>query len=252
MRNALWHDKKLQFSFTFFLIAAWLLLTCISAQAETPDEITSDPHYHLLLQNDQVRVFEVALRPTEHAFVRHPYNFLVVTLQDCDMVMWNEGESEILNFHFNQGDARFFYSGPARGLRNDRTTDYHNITVEFLNPKVTTFGYQPTAGKWDYGSNALNPPVDPSKKFKSTLQLGEAAVSDVQLLQGDALLPPDKGSSELVIPVTDLDVKVEGDRHVRKSPGSIWWAGNERKTDLTNGVPEPTKFVVVELKASHN
>jgi len=57
MRNALWHDKKLQFSFTFFLIAAWLLLTCISAQAETPDEITSDPHYHLLLQNDQVRVF---------------------------------------------------------------------------------------------------------------------------------------------------------------------------------------------------
>ena len=75
-----------------------------------PDEITREPHHHLLLQNDQVRVFEVTLRPTEHLFVRHQYNFLVVTLRDCEMVMWNEGESEIASFRFNQGDVRFFYA----------------------------------------------------------------------------------------------------------------------------------------------
>jgi len=68
------------------------------AQTPVPDEITAEPHYHLLLSNDQVRVFEVVLRATEHAFVRHQYNFLVVALRDSEMVMWNEGESEMSIF----------------------------------------------------------------------------------------------------------------------------------------------------------
>ncbi len=224
----------------------------VVAQTRAPDDITSESHYHLLLQNEQVRVFEVVLRPTEHAFVRHPYNFLVLTLEDCETVMWNEGESEIFNFRFNQGDVRFFYGGPARGMRNDRTTDYRNITIEFLNPKVTTFGYQATTGKWDYGSSGINPPVDPDKKFHNTLDLGQAKVSDVQLLQRDVLAPPDKGTSELLVPVTDLDMIAGSDLHVRKSPGSAWWIGEGRKNDLMNAVPDPARFVVVELKPAQN
>src|SRR4051812_27407150 len=91
----------------------FVLLTGLGrAQTPVPDEMSAEPHYHLLLSNNQVRVFEVMLRPTEHAFVRHQSNFLIVTLQDSEMVMWNEGESEIVNFRFNQGDVRFFYGGP--------------------------------------------------------------------------------------------------------------------------------------------
>src|SRR5690242_6574101 len=118
----------------------WLSVVPSPAQEPAPDDITAEPHYHLLLSNKQVRVFEVALRPSEHAFVQHHYNFLVVTLQDCEMVMWNQGESQIFNFRFNQGDTRFFYAGAARGVRNDQSSEYRNITIEFLDPKVTTFG----------------------------------------------------------------------------------------------------------------
>jgi len=231
------------------IFVGWFLVVSAWAQTPVPDEITAEPHYHFLLSNDQVRVFEVVLRATEHAFVRHQYNFLVVTLRDSEMVMWNEGESEIVNFRFNHGDIRFFYGGPARGMRNDRTTEYHNITVEFLNPKVTTFGYQATTGKWDYGSNGVNPPVDPNKKFRNSLDLNQAKVSDVQLLQRDILEPPDKGISELVIPMTDLDMTAGSDLHARKAPGSVWWIGDGRKNELMNTVPDPARFVVVELKA---
>lgn len=223
-----------------------------SAQTSAPDEITREPHHRLLLQNDQVRVFEVTLRPTEHVFVRHQYNFLVVTLQDCEMVMWNEGESEIASFRFNQGDVRFFYGGSARGMRNDHSGEYRNITIEFLNPKVTTFGYQANTGKWEYGGSAIGPPVYPNKKFHSTLRLGVVDASDVQLLQRDVLELPDKGTFELLIPVTDLDVTAGSDLHVRKAAGDAWWIGDGRKADLMNTSTDPARFALIELKPLQN
>jgi len=223
-----------------------------SAQTSVPDEITRELHHRLLLQNDQVRVFEVTLRPAEHFLVKHQYNFLVVTLQDCEMVMWNEGESEIASFRFNQGDVRFFYAGAARGMRNDHTGLYRNITVEFLNSKVTTFGYQANSGKWGYGGSAIGPPVDPNKKFNTTLKLGVVDASDVQLLQRDVLEPPDKGTFELLIPVSDLDMTNGSDLHVRKGSGDAWWIGDRRKADLMNTSPDAARFTLVELKPAQN
>ena len=236
------------------LMAVFLYLSVfpILAQEPPPDDITAEPHYHLLLSNNQVRVFEVALRPTEHAFVRHGYNFLVITLQDCEMVMWNQGESQIVSFRFNEGDTRFFYAGPVRGLRNDQSSEYRNITIEFLNPKVTTFGYQANTGKWNYGSSAANLPVGSKKEFRSSLDLGEATAGVVQLLQRDTLPPPDKGVSELLVPVTDLDLLNGSDIHIRKSPGEGWWIGRGRKNDLMNVSPDPARFVLVELKPAQN
>ena len=239
---------KLYRLFSFLVVFCVCLSSVQKSYAEDPSDMTSDPHYQLLLQNNQVRVFEVTLRPTEKAYVRHAYNFLIVTLQDCEMVMWAQGQSDIQNFRFNQGDVRFAYAGPARGIRNDRTSIYRNITVEFLNSKVTTFGYQANTGSWDYGSSGINPPVDPHKKFKSDLDLSEAIACDVQLLQGDLLEPPDKSMAELLIATTDIDLKTQTDIHVRKSTGEIMWLGEGRKNSLMNGNPDPARVVVVQLK----
>ncbi len=88
---------------------------------------------------------------------RHDHNFLVIALLDCDVVMWPEGDSDILNFHFSQGDVAFLTLADARvGMRNDRTTDYRNVTVEFLDPKVTNYGYQAYLGTWDYGPSEIS------------------------------------------------------------------------------------------------
>ena len=142
-----------------------MLGTALLASAQTPSDITSEPHHELLLQNDQVRVFAVTLRPTEQAFVQHDHNFLMVTLQTCEVVMWPEGASAVQNFRFDQGDVRFFFGGHARGLRNDRTETYRAVIIEFFDDNVTTFGYQRDTGHWEYGSSVLRPPVDPHAKF---------------------------------------------------------------------------------------
>ena len=235
-----------------FLAGLCICMSSLQSYGEEPSDITSDPHYQLLLQNNQVRVFEVTLRPTEKAYVRHAYNFLTVTLQDCEIVMWAEGQSDVPNFRFNRGGVHFSYAGPARGIRNDRTSVYRNITVEFMDPKVTTFGYQANTGNWDYGSSGINPPVDPRKKFKNDLDLSQAIASDVQLLQGDLLEPPDKGIAEVLIATSDIDLKTQTDIHIRKSAGEIMWLGEGRKNSLMNSNPDPARFVVIQLKPKQN
>jgi hypothetical protein len=223
------------------------VLGAVPAQAQTAVEITGAPHYQLLLQNDQVRVFGVSLRQSEQVFVRHEHNFLVVTLTNSDVAMWPEGRSDIQSYRFSEGDVRFFFAGRAVGLRNNQTSEYRNITVEFLDPAVTSFGYQPDSREWNYGDSVLRAPVDPRAKFSNSMQLGTATVSDVQLLQGDSLPKPEKPTAELLIPITDLNLEAASDIHTRKSPGEVLWLDPGRKADLRNVDPGPAHFVLVEL-----
>jgi hypothetical protein len=234
--------------YNLFMRKFWLLLlAAIPVVAQTSVDMGSEPHHHLLMQNDSVRVFSLSLRPGEQAYVRHDHNFLVVTPQDCEVVIWSEGQSPVQNFHFAQGDTRFLLAGGAAGIRNDRPTDYHNVTVEFLNPKVTSYGYRADTGTWGYGSGGINPPVDPHAKFANRLLLGAATVVDVQLLPGDAWPTPEAGTGELLIPVTDVDLK-DGDRHIRKASGEVTLMETEQKFDLRNASGGPIRFTVVELK----
>jgi hypothetical protein len=225
-----------------------LLLLAPMAWAQSTPDMASAPHYRLLLSNDQVRVFAVTLRPTERTMARHDHNFLVVTLQDSEVVIWPEGASDITNFRFNQGDVRFSFGGRASGIRNDRTSEYRNITVEFLNPKVTSYGYQPNTGTWEFGSGGINPPVDPNARFKNTLHLGAASVSDIQLLPRDPLGAPELSGPELLIAVTDIDLKAGESERIRKSSGDVVWIPAGRKSTPMNISTDPVRLVLVEFK----
>ena len=228
-----------------------LLLLCAPvAGAQSVPDMASAPHYQSLLANDQVRVFGVTLKPTERTMARHDHNFLVVTLQDCDVIMWSEGASDITSFHLSQGDAHFYFGGRAGGIRNDQTKEYRNVTVEFLNPKVTTYGYQGYKGAWDYGALAVNPPTDPHARFMNTLPLGEATASDVRLLSNDPLPFPEKDDPELLIAVTDIDLKAGESERIRKSSGEVVWIPAGRKSKFINAASDPARLAVVDFKTT--
>jgi hypothetical protein len=225
-----------------------LLLLAPVACAQSAPDMASAPHYRQLLANDQVRVFALMLNPLERTMARHDHNFLVVALQDCDVVMWPEGESDIVDFHFNQGDVRFSLGGRAIGIRNDRTTEFRSVTIEFLDPKVTNYGYQAYAGTWTYGAAAIGPPTDPHAKFMNSISLGTANVSDVQLLSRDPFSPPEKPGPELLIPVTGIDVKAGEYERIRKASGDVTWIAAGRKSTFLNATSDPARFIVVQFK----
>lgn len=227
-----------------------LLLLATVASAQSAPDMASAPHYRQLLANDQVRVFTLTLRPLERTMARHDHNFLVVALQDCEAVMWPEEDSDIVNFHFSQGDMRFSTRGRAIGIRNDRTTDYRNVTVEFLDPKVTNYGYQANTGTWAYGASSVSTPVDPHAKFMNSISLGVAEASDVQLLSRDPFPPPEKPGAELLIPVTDIDLKAGEYERMRKSAGDVVWIPAGRKVTFLNATADPARFIVVQFQTA--
>jgi hypothetical protein len=224
-----------------------LIAFATTAWAQSAPDMASAQHYRQLLVNDQVRVFALTLRPLERTMARHDHNFLVVALLDSDVVIWPEGESDIVSFHFSQGDVRFSVGGRAVGMRNDRTTEYRNITIEFLNPKVTNYGYQAYTGTWEFGAASIAPPVDPHARFMNSMSLGTASVSDVQLLSRDPFPPPEKPSAELVIPVTDIDLKAGEYERIRKSSGDVVWIPAGRKDTFLNATSDPERFIVVQF-----
>ncbi len=230
------------------LLVALALVSQASAQAETATAMEDESHHHLLLQNEKVRVFAVDLGAHESApLTRHEHNYLVITLGDSEIASWAEGQAGVITYRYDQNDIRFFFGGPARALRNDTPNAYHNLTIEFLSPKVTTFGYEPKAGKWEYGSSAMLPPRDLQKAFTDSMDLGEAKVRDVQLLPDDAYPEPDKDADELLIPLTDIELKKAGER-IRKDRVEPLWIPAGRKAKLVNDATVPARMVVLELK----
>ena len=80
------------------------------------------------------------------------------------------------------------------------------------------------------------------------MSLGAATATDIQLLPGDELPPPEKPSAELIIPVTDIDLKAGENDRIRKSSGEAVWIPAGRKVKYISADNGPTRFVVVESK----
>jgi len=227
------------------LLSLSLLLCSAFAVAQTATDITAEPHHHLLLQSDEARVFSFTLPPSEQAHVRYEHNFLFVPIQDGELVIWSEGTSPVPHYLFHPGEVHLWMGGQASGMRNDRPTDFRAVIVEFLNPKVVSYQYDAETGGLAYAGGGVNLPVDPHTKFIDTLAMGAASASDVQLLAGDSLPPPPKEADELLIAVSDLNLKGRRDAHIRKSPGELVWITAGRNWDLTNASSKPARFAAV-------
>jgi hypothetical protein len=231
-------------------VSAAALVWAQTKAAQGDADVDADPHHRLILKNDLVRVFAVDIPAHQEIYLRHQHNFLTVTLQGSRMVMWTEGTAPQLAFPINAGDTRFFLGGAAIGMRNDGASEYRNITVDFLDPQVTNYGYQyyRTGGQaWDYGSSALAPPVDAQSAFVHALSLQRAVVRDVRLLPGGQLAPLDQTSKELLIAVTDLTLATASGEEIRKRAGETVWL-ERRAAGLSNQGTDTARFVVVELK----
>jgi hypothetical protein len=220
-----------------------LLLTSILVAAQTPSDLDSEPHYHLLLENSSVRVFRMTVHPDESAYVRFRHSFITVALQDGEIIVWDEGKSPIQHFQVRTGEARFqclsafcvvpeqLAKGLSGGYRNDRQKDYRNITVEFLDPNI---GWDATQGAGLTGD-------------RGSTFLGGAIMADVQLQPGESLPAPEKRGAELIIPLSDLDLKGTDGVRIRNSMGEVAWIPADATSVLVNHGRTPAWFVVVEF-----
>lgn len=118
-----------------FTILALFFSASLPAQAPTSVPLPKEPHHHLILENDYVRVFRVSV-PAHDATLLHQHDvpYLYVSLGPADVINAVQGRPEA---RIVMTDGQVGYSpGPfAHIARNESDMDFNNVTIEFLKPQ---------------------------------------------------------------------------------------------------------------------
>jgi hypothetical protein len=235
-----------------------LLLLAASSASQTSAEKTApdmadEAHHRLMFENSQVRVFSLKLGYNESELTRHDHAFLLVTFEDCQPAMWLEGQSPIIPGTLKQGWVNYLSGGWTRGMRNDQKSTCRFLVVEFLDPRATMnadVGYAGNTG----------PSEDPAVKSIATMPLGTSYVTTAYLPHGESIPARPKDIGELLIAITDLDLKTlktedlkdkdhktEDENHLRKSPGAVEWIEAEQGLAWESEGLAPARFVLVRF-----
>ena len=119
------------------LLCSLLLLLAFSLNAQAPEAVPlpKEPHHHLVLENDYVRVFRVSL-PAHTATLLHQHDvpYVYISLGPADVVNAVQGRPEA---RIVMADGQVGYSPGhfAHIARTDAGSTFDNVTVELLKPQ---------------------------------------------------------------------------------------------------------------------
>jgi quercetin dioxygenase-like cupin family protein len=101
------------------------------ARGNTPGE----PHHHLKIENEYVRVYYVDVPPHENTQLhQHDHDYIYVSLGPSDVVNAIVNKPEI-HLQLKDGETHFTRGGFAHVARNLADTPFRNITIELLKPQ---------------------------------------------------------------------------------------------------------------------
>jgi len=226
-----------------FLAAAAL------AQQQQPVEITSEPSHHLVLQNEEVRVFNVTVAPRSSTLVhRHNYDYLFVALGDADVVSTRPGEKPV-PLRLRDGEVRFTPGNFAHAALNEGELPFHNTTIELLKPSTNV----KTCTESCIARSACADPTSTScPSSEKRISSDQWTVSLVTMPPSSRLEKHTHATPHLVVPVSDLDLIQQagtGSGAIRRAPGEIGWVPAGVTHTLVNNSPRTARFVTLEFKA---
>ena len=111
----------------------FLLLTGLfTAQAAQEVEIINESHHHLVLANDQVRVYSVEILPHAETLMHwHRHDYIYVMLGHTSVVNAVKGKQPV-QLEMQDGQTGFLRGGFAHIARNTSSQPFRNVTIELL------------------------------------------------------------------------------------------------------------------------
>ena len=221
-----------------------LLITTIGSAQEIIDRvvpITEEPSHHLVLENKYVRVFNVEVPPHFATRVhRHDYDYVFVTLGDSD-VSNEKVHADPVELKLKDGETHFTPGGFAHKAVNLADTPFHNITIEFVQPGLTS-----GAGRARDSAVSAN---SAGNVFADSQTIGKIKVQDRTFLNGEVSTCTGDGvvGSRLLVPVSQFLVKSAKRSNQLIKPGEVmWFSPGDCATILSRG-NFPAHFIIVNF-----
>jgi quercetin dioxygenase-like cupin family protein len=226
---------------------AVLLLATVFVSAQSPPEveITAEPHHHLVLANDQVRVFSVEVAPHAETLMHwHRHDYIYVTLGQTEVVNAVKGKDPV-SVKLQEGETRFVSTGFAHIARNVADQPFRNVTIEIL--RDDKLRQSPFHWDEDRGLEILQGGTKEILFVKDGVR-----VSEVEL-QPKGTLPLSAGPQLLVAlsnlhlfqgtPHRNLPVHA---MHIIRKAGEVQWLPASHLKEL-ECMGQPAKFVTLEF-----
>jgi hypothetical protein len=204
--------------------------------------VKDEPHHHLLLENDYVRVYRFELAPHSATLLHlHALPYFGFALGAADYVNAVEGKPEA---HATLEDAQISYSkgGFAHVVRTETDTRFYNFTVELLkpqaNPRNRCVKVLPD-GPLDCPVEAAGKPAAGMPAFETD----EVLVQVGGLPAGPSFRLDAAPTPRLVLILEDSQVSIEerGGKPRKLHGGEAYWFPSGASGEIVNMAKETTK-----------
>jgi quercetin dioxygenase-like cupin family protein len=202
-------------------------------------EIANEPHHHLELQNEEVRVFRLKLGPHE-ATLPHRHKCFYAYLSLTSATIGNEvlGHRPVLT-QLDAGELHTSKGGFSVAERNELSETAELVVVEALKP--TGPGFSTPMGKFRYHNAALGP------LFETATVRGYATT----IASGGRTEQHAEDYDRLLIAITDLKLREEvagqAPSELDMKAGEIRWAPHGMTHAVTNVEKGPVTFITLEF-----
>ncbi len=233
----------LLFLATTFLAAAFLVAPFLVAQAGHEVEITDEPHHHIVLTNDQVRVFSVDVAPHTDTLPHwHRHDYIYVMLGASQVVNAVEGKYPV-SINLQDAQVGFTPGNFAHVVRNgDRP--FRNYTIELLQDDKL----HQSASHWDEdrGLDVLQGGTREVLWVKDGVR-----ASEYELQTGGVIPKHHHSGPHLVVALTDYELRSDvvgaSPTTVRMKAGQVNWVAGGVTHIITNTGQGTAKFVTLEF-----
>jgi len=228
----------------FLRAAMWLLATPIFAQSPAVITMDQEPHHHLTLQNDYVKVFKVEVAPGDSIVLhRHDQDTVAIAIGEQFVTVGIPGKPDV---HQKNEDAqvRLQSGGYVHSTHVDGDTPYHTVAVELLHPQTNFHNVCAAV----LPGRLLNCPetlaMASSSSFKSQMLLesGETRVRLVRVLPGQHMTIGDLKDFQLIVSLdpAGLSPTTGNGPDQTLHPGDFVWVVNGGSTRVfrNNGKSE--------------
>ena len=221
---------------------ALLLLASFLGFAQTATApavaLTAEPHHHLILENEFVRVFEVEVLPNAETLLhQHDHDYAFVTLGDSEVENDVVGKSPA-RLKLADGESRFTSGKFAHVAKNLVATPFRNVTMEFLRDAIPA------------STAASDTALLPGERL--IFDKDGVRATEIRLAAGASLPRHTHTHPHLVIAVSDLDMRSEAEgklfSEVHRKIGEVAWVPGGLTHTVANVGTSEARYIALEFR----